>query len=374
MTRGFSLVEVLVSLALGGLLVGGAFELNLAFNRQSARQQKVAEMHQTLRVSRQVIERALRNAGLGLQSGSLQMPGGALGCGQLYPVQFFNRNAYPPVVDSIANDVDLDPDWLMLVSSADTSEGLGCPLGSCGGNLGGALQPVRVAMTEDFTTLAAGGGNLVVVVDGTVPEPAPPLPVPRINCVLAITGINPAAGPGQLTYAAPGCPGGPCNPVALPFPAPVRKLNGTGSAVPAVTLLRVQRAGDPAIANCPAPPCLMASFAGIGEPPRWQMVAEFIEDLQIAILLNDGRVCGTRDPGSGALYSVDDPAICDPRAARAVRFSLTVRSSSTVPGFGLGTFGGIEDEPASDGAPLGLAPDAFLRRTVTAEVQWRNSL
>ena len=60
----------------------------------------------------------------------------------------------------------------------------------------------------------------------------------------------------------------------------------------------------------PATPRLMAAFNKLTDQPTWQVLADNIEDLQIAIILTDGTICN----------SSDDPtsAICDPRKARAI--------------------------------------------------------
>ncbi len=64
---------------------------------------------------------------------------------------------------------------------------------------------------------------------------------------------------------------------------------------------------------------------GIGDPPvqaTWSLVADDIEDMQIALLMNDGRVCN----------DVDDPALCDPSQAVALRVTLTGVTLSTAHG------------------------------------------
>jgi hypothetical protein len=91
--------------------------------------------------------------------------------------------------------------------------------------------------------------------------------------------------------------------------------------------------------------------------------------MQLVFIMKDGRACGRLN------YAVDDPVAvpgdlrCDSRAVKAVRFSITARSSSAVPGFTLGTVPDLEDFQA---APA-VTGDQYLRRTVTGEVQLRNN-
>lgn len=353
-TLGFTLIEILVSLALGGLLLAGAFELHITFNRQSVRQQQIVEMQQTLRVARQVIERALRGAGKGLQGGNLMLPN----CQLLFPVQFHNINTYPGIIDANPNDNDLDPDWIQIVTAADTTPTVSCPGGACGGSMPGAGQPVSVLRTQSFNN-----GDFVVAVDSTTP---PILPPTKVDCVMQINAVNagancgPGANCGTLTYAGAcgNCLGG------IPYPAPVRLLNGPASAAPAMTIFRVEPL--PTIA-CPNGHCLMASYTAINAAANWQLVAENVWDLQFAFIMSDGRVCGTQDPITRVIYSTDDPNLCDPRSVKAIRFSITARSAQPARGFNGGQYGNIEDEL------LVVINDGYLRRTVTAEVQVRNN-
>jgi hypothetical protein len=159
------------------------------------------------------------------------------------------------------------------------------------------------------------------------------------------------------------------------YPAPARLLStGTNNApVPALTSIRVVKPGDPAIPACPTPPCLVAAFTPLGSPPpaanstNWQIVAENVEDMQFAFILGDqaglynGRACGSLN------FGVDDPTVCNPRAVKAVRFSLTVRAPTEDSSFTHGYNGDLEDRPKV------VTNDGFLRRTVTAEVQLRNN-
>src|SRR5690242_10782880 len=71
--RGFTLIELMVSMALGLLLLAGAFEMHASFSRQSVHQQETADMQQALRVGAQVIGQAARTAGSGLSGGLLDL-------------------------------------------------------------------------------------------------------------------------------------------------------------------------------------------------------------------------------------------------------------------------------------------------------------
>ncbi len=334
MSRGFSLIEVMVSLALGALVLAGAFGLHLTFNRQSQRQERIAEMQQTLRVARQVMERSLRGAGSGMEGGALQVNQCAGLPITYYAVQFSNSNLYvtPKVTfDNNAGDTDNDPDWVQVVA-AD-------PMTAVGATDTNGVNTV----VNDVTQFNLN--DLFIVVDVAN----------KRDCVYQVTGFDNSGGNRCANCGAlQRNPGQSCvnvtpnlDPCANLKGAPVRKLSGT------VATFRVDKTN-------PATPRLTASFTPIGQPAQFQTIAENIEDLQVALVMNDGRVCGQ------AGYSVDDPALCDPTKARAVRFTLTARGSVAEQGVPASTLGGVEDEPAT------VMGDGYLRRTVTAEVQLRN--
>ena len=100
-------------------------------------------------------------------------------------------------------------------------------------------------------------------------------------------------------------------------------------------------------------------FADANYP--WTVLAENIEDMQIAIILSNGTVCTSQDNPT--------PSGCDMTKAVAVRVTLVGRSSSPIAGATPTMKGGYEDEPTI--APT--APDSlYLRRAMTATITLRN--
>jgi prepilin-type N-terminal cleavage/methylation domain-containing protein len=334
--RGFTIIEMMVSLALGGILLAGAFELHAAFTRQSTRSQEVADMQQSLRVSRQIMERSIRGAGSGLREGAIYLNtcGGPV---TYYSVLFSNSNIFPQaVVDNTPGDADTDPDWIQIVALNPST---GTEASSDGGTN---------AVVTNIGAFSVGQQFVLVDTGPTVAN--------RRSCAYEVTSLTPNVAVCPTCGTVDHAPGGTncINPGADPciggitYPAPVRSLTG-GS-----TVFRVDQSDVKT-------PRLMVSFAPLGQPAVWQPIAENIEDLQIALVMADGSVCGR----SG--NSVDDPALCNPRSARAVRFTLTARSSNLVSAFAQGQSGGTED------MPINGSFDQYLRRSVTTEVQLRNS-
>jgi hypothetical protein len=91
----------------------------------------------------------------------------------------------------------------------------------------------------------------------------------------------------------------------------------------------------------------------------WTVLADNIEDMQIAVILTDGTVC----------MKDDSPATCNFANAAAVRVTLVGRSSSPIAGAPPTPQGGYEDEPTQ---PLPPLPDNLLRRSMTATIVLRN--
>jgi hypothetical protein len=327
-------VEILISLALAGLVVAGAFQLHATFQIQGTRQQQIAEMQQSLRVADQVIARYVRSAGQGMAGMKLDVNTCA-GPVTYYAAQFSNSNVYsdPKVsFDSASGDTERsDPDWLRIIAGDPSSRVAGT------GNNGANLN------VSDASGWSVGD---LFIVPGANGESC-------LRMVTHITGAHGGSlqhnpGQGQCNNPPPGqdnCMG------SVSFPAPV--FRATTSSV-------VFRVDNTTSASTPR---LMVTFdpPGTGANPTWQPLADNIEDLQIAFVLNDGTVCGRNG------NSVDDPALCDPSKVRSIRYTLVARSSSQVPGFTLGRAGGFEDETQA------AATDGYLRRTLTSEIEVRNS-
>jgi hypothetical protein len=139
----------------------------------------------------------------------------------------------------------------------------------------------------------------------------------------------------------------------------------------------------------PTPQLCVSTIDALGnqlmpwDPPNWQILAENVENMQLALILSDGTVCGAQG------YARDDPATCNPQYTAGAlglaagqgllhlygaRLTLQVRSSSPIQGFHLmGAVPPMEDFPGV-GVPGGqnAANDDYLRRLTTLELALRN--
>jgi len=366
--RGFSLVELLVGLALAALVVAGAFQLHLSFHRQSQRQQQVAELQQTLRVAMQILERAVRAAGQGLPP-SRSLPafvGGGCTSVRYYGVQFSNDNTYNDPKTTFWNPAvaDRDPDWLRVVAADDSGDDTAVYAG-CNG--------VNVQLLAETPQRWQPGDLFLVVPDLTQPASACALACAApYEVTSGFVGTATQASPGTIKnqhggscYNPPpgldGCLAGNGRPKGCAGPgSTLRHFSGGG------TVYRIMTSADQGDASGLVSPKLTMRTAPFGTPfsdatYKWIPLADGIEDLQLAVILADGTVCN----------SVDDPAACNFANAVAVRITLVGRSSSPLQGVPPSPLGGYEDEPATTPAAGSLAA-SFLRRAMTSTVQLRN--
>jgi prepilin-type N-terminal cleavage/methylation domain-containing protein len=367
-TRGFSLIELMVGVALAGLVIAGAFQMHLSFNRQSQRQQQVAELQQTLRVAMQLIERAIRTAGQGLPSSHAMtaLVGGGCTSAGYFGFQYSNDNTFNDPKTTFWNPAvaDGDPDWFRVVAADDVGDASATYAG-CNG--------VNVQLLSESAQRWQVGDLFLVI-----PDVAQPVSACALACAQpyevtsgyigtptqAAPGIIKNQNGGSCYNPAPGldgCLAGNGRPHGCAGPgSTLRHFSGGG------TVYRIMTSADQGDATGLISPKLTMRTAPFGTPfndatHKWTPLADGIEDMQLAVILADGTVCN----------AVDDPAACNFANAVAVRVTLVGRSSSPMQGVPQSPLGGYEDEPAVTPA-IGSLAAAYLRRAVTATVQLRN--
>jgi prepilin-type N-terminal cleavage/methylation domain-containing protein len=382
--RGFTLIELMIALALAGLVVGGALQLHASFNKHATRQNEVAEMQQTLRVSMLIIERAIRSAGAGLPGGRMVEPGSGSGCTGAaithYGFQWSNKNPYsdPISVQTSTSYNDADPDYFMITNAAVT------PAVFADGDNGANVTIHQTTPPPDLN--AFNPGDLFVVVFPPGAQCKPPgsaqvacatllgLPATaQATCIREISAgaahggsggtkmlqHNPAQSNRCFNVSPPSqdpCTSNIASIVPSGSYATIRHLTASSTAYRVIPAT-----GDP-LSDGKTPKLTFRTApwgtAEVDPVYGWTVIAENIDDMQIALVMNDGRVANV----------VDDPLVYDPTQAYAVRVTLSVRSSSPLEGVGVQTQVGAEDETLA--APA--TNDYYLRRSLTAEIELRN--
>jgi prepilin-type N-terminal cleavage/methylation domain-containing protein len=412
--RGFTLIEIMIALALAGLVVGGALQLHASFNKHAERQSEVADMQQTLRVAMLMIEREIRDAGNGLPGGKIVEGGPGVTCAVVpppthYGFRWWDKNAGrddSSDIQTSTNYVDPTPD-----SFATTKAGLAPPqpvfadsdtTGKALTLLTTAPMPMVSDPTYYYGTLPDGRplplfaiifppnapcSSAPYCVDSTVfQKQVVPVNVPLPNgktaeqysfCVRELTAA--VTGTGKVlqhdSTAATRCLDPPAaSDLCIKALTEYRTKSGDYPSVrrilPQSTMFRVMTADDPLNTNTeanatPSPKLTMrtAYWGTADNDPgaRWTIVAENIDDMQIALVMRDGTVQNR----------LDDPATqFDPTLAFAVRVTLRVRSSSPIAGLAVQPDVGAEDEPV--GPPGDDVSHRYLRRSLTAEIELRN--
>ncbi len=407
--RGFSLIELMIAMSLGTLLLAGAFIMHAAFSKQSVRQQEIGDMQQGLRVASEMMVQAIRNAGQGMNGGTMNVAAQST-CTAMnyYPVEFSNSNVYKDPrlsqadYDVVGGDTDTDPDWLRVVAIDVTPR----PDGTPSMVEGQGFDTANSSAIEVPDTSLFPANSFVYVFNSSANEPQ--VCVRQVTATLgtALPAVLGTANKGGLIHL------GNCyNPTNETAGSPSTGCLGTvapvspGGSPPGTYMFRkdgsvVFRVDQ----SDPKTPKLMVAYAPqtgaplAGTAPAnmpWQILAENIEDLQVALILTDGTICGALGNSVDGPNPYLSPRTCgaadsnivndannaggapDPATVRvaAVRFTLTARSSNVVSGFAGGTStagiqstkGGFEDEPAT------TVSDGYLRRSLTTEVELRST-
>jgi prepilin-type N-terminal cleavage/methylation domain-containing protein len=345
--RGFTLIELMVSLGLAGLVVAGALQLHAAYNVQVVRRREIGEIQQTLRLAMGLMARQLRSTGLGTLSGTLNWSSGT--CTPLWAFQYVNAPssfADPPTVfDSTPNDTTTLPDAFKVITADDTNPYL-------------ALSDTANQLTyTPKPSINFGIGDLVALVHPT-----------QGVLVREVTAVSSSGSNGIASHASPGVSYPCANPatdplatilknVAAPndFELPMRHFGSRSQ-----TWFRIlpQTSGG-------VPPRLVMQQSLPNKATangQWLTIAENVEDMQIAVLLTDGSICNTID----VPVTSSHPSGCNFARAAAVRITLVGRSPVPVSGLNSGQTGGYEDEVSSS------VSDGYLRRAVTETVELRN--
>ncbi len=391
---GFTLIELMIAMALAGLVVAGALQLHASFGKQTERQSEVAEMQQNLRVSMLILERAIRNAGYGIPGGMLpESSSNPPSCNNNvkrfhYGFEWSNSNTFTDPMTVVtwaakpATATDVDPDYFWVMYADATTSPTTTPIYAADDNLAGLTTMTTATTTAQMTNF--GVHDLFVIqfpTNSTCPsglcslltlpvESTGDLSDSSSHCIREITAVSSGGTVKTLTHnlsSASYCFNAPVSsdPCAAGIhslaPVTLRHLE------PAVTAYRVMTTSDANNNFTGATPKLTYRYAPMntGYNANWNVIAENIDDMQIAVITKAGLVCNQANDPS---YNPIDANSCDITTAQAVRITLVARSSSKAEGVTVDTTPLVEDRvSANDPTVVG-----YLHRSLTAEIELRN--
>lgn len=365
--RGFSLVEILVALSLGGLVVAGIFGMFASQHRILRQQRNIQDSQQELWMSMEYLQRDIRRAGMGF--GFCQRQVGSAIYRSVADVWSASgvQQVLRPVL--IANGGSGGSDSLTLVYARPASNGasdavLAAGLDPSSSNSAsvldarGFMQPVGCLCSGTPSCTFAASQFAVLFNPSSTTKPCSIVQVTGATCPTTgnmTLSVNPRIGSTV----------GGTTPPASPWPAQTyaadERLVNLGATLSVVTY---------AVDSTASPPVLLRTENGVT-----QMIAYDVEDLQIVAACDvnqdgtigaEGTTAATRKNDEWFFNVSGDstPATCV--TFPLVRVTLVGRSERPASGFTAGARPAIEDRSAG-------TSDGFHRRVTGATVTVPNS-
>lgn len=310
--QGFTLIELMVSLVLVGIVIGLLMQIAVTILGGLKTQREALELSRNARAGIELLTEAVRNASAGVTTGDVQ---DASACNATIGI-------------SVINATD-GPDAVELIHAS-----------------GGVVTSVRNEIDDASTQLTVvegrgiATGDLVILTDGTQGRL---LPVTSVAAAGALTVL------GTQTNRCPG--------VTMPAEG-----FDPGSLVVRAryTRLAVEIGAD-------GIPMLTVDPDGAGAAPS-EILAEGVEDLQVAVgvdVNDDGAITDLGDTTDEWFYNAPGDAAPPPITAgqwRALRVTVTARDLKQK---------GESARPAAEDRDAG-AVDSYRRRTLSTQIEIRN--
>ena len=326
-TRGFTLIELMVSMALFGLIAAGAMALVLSGARMQSHSARVDVAQTSLRAAVDFITRDVVGASAGASSGSLII--GATGI----TVDAVNLGRLTAVNDVGPNDSDT---LELYTVDGTTAAQLTSPVGGSATSL-----PITYESTQS----------------GATGQFSPTLPYPAFVQVSDLSSGSIVALT-SATASSLGVAALPAGYAANAWVLPSRHVTYSVSTT---------AFGGTATANTSM---LMMDVNGSGAQP----LAEGVEDLQVAYGFdNDGdgvvTEVGTSAGDDEWLYNVAGETLGTWSIAnlRSIRVTIVVKGTSVE-----GGQQNLPVRPAAEDHAAGTTPDGFIRRVLRTEIAVRN--
>jgi len=289
--RGFTLIEVLVVMAITGVIMGAIYSLYITTQRTAYTQDETVDVQQNLRIAMDVVTRDLRMAGTLVDYGI-----------NVFPIQTTINDQVPALPFTIPTDGIT----MNMASATGSYASIDADITPVGTSAVFSLKPATRATQ-------AGDGDILNIAVGTQPADV-------VRIIRPLQSTQPTIGDatftvtavvrqvnlvGETGYVAPtvtltNAAGTPMSGIEFKRGDMIAKVNATDAATPSPNTVQyavVTFAAAPATAttdpNCPVNQrclarCLNSSPLPVN--PVWQIVAQNITNFQLSYLLDDNSV------------------------------------------------------------------------------------
>ncbi|OGQ73587.1 MAG: hypothetical protein A2235_02615 [Deltaproteobacteria bacterium RIFOXYA2_FULL_42_10] len=364
--KGFSLVELLISMVIATVVGLAGFVIFSTSNWSYKVQEDVAEAQQNVRVAMDTLAKDIRTAGFGLPDPPFSLSFTGL---TITPTALPNPLTAPITV---SNDSD-GPDSITILgigflagtleNDADndgTEDDLNCN--------GTSDSMICLDRAESANNFFSGGGPYTyrpnrryISLNGST----------FLELGGAQTDANRAAGK-----------------LVLSGDYTLDRNYADGTAVYIIQAINYSIDTDNTLAGCSATnPCLVTRdytmLRGGTDPGGREVLVENIEDLQLAYGIDanpmDGTIDDTDDNDDGGFTGTDyrfsealDAAITDPMSIIAVRLNVVAMTRNTDPKGASGFRKQCLEDRSGDATCTGAQPDGYRRRSLTKIIKIRN--
>lgn len=319
--RGFTLIELMIGLAVTTVIVGAGFGVLIATQKATTSSQQIVDAQQGTRLAMELISRDIKLAGFGPWNAAIPVGGCAVGA---------NPAPLVPVDDNPAGPDD-GPDGIrMVVPVTNTQQAIGQPWTlaantiAAGANMGFNFVPLNPSVVTALTNAGLGTSSTAISINGTF--------------AATVAGIQ-------------------ANGLNLLTPAPQDLGFGSGAQVYLLQCVDYRIGSTAAACGGTNPPCLLrGTVDAAGALLNQVAVADGVEDIQFSYAC-DGCTGGTSGSdgaiddvdGNGAFQNADfqtnqpwnlSPML--PQAIRLVQVSIVGRQTARAAdqGFGEGNAAG----------------------------------
>lgn len=297
--RGFTLVEIMVVMAMIGVVMGAVYSLYITNMRTAYTSDDTVEVQQNLRIAMDVITRDLRMAGMLVDYGN-----------NIFPIKETVNDQVP----ALPLTIPTDGITLNMASATGSYASINADITPVGPPAAFPIAPATrrtLSAVDDADALQAGDGDVLQVNDVVriirpLQNTQPAVTSPATDATFTVTAVvRQVKLVGETGYVAPtvtlaNTAGATMAGIEFKRGDMIAKVNATDAATPSPNTVQyavVTFAAAPATAttdpSCPVNQCCLArclNSSPLPVNPVWQIVAQNIANFQLRYLLDDNSV------------------------------------------------------------------------------------